>query len=132
MLISYSQKDPTHTWSFVELHDLCVSYNGVSRRNLLKLVYRFGPDLLVLSSVCVASIIVFNSKAAGHLKLVGNGDEDDVDIAFMDVAKKVITESRQLKHDQTKYDIRISLQDAIAFSVPQPHVSHITKLESTL
>ena len=58
------------------------------------LLEHFGTDLLVLSSAGVASIVVFKSKAAGHMELIANEDEDDVDIALMKVAKKIATESR--------------------------------------
>ena len=62
-----------------------VSYNGVSlsRRQLVKsLTDRFGDDILVLSGNGVASILVFKSKAAGHLNIVSNDDGDDIDIAL--------------------------------------------------
>jgi len=56
---------------------------------------------------------VFKSKVSGHLKLVANDDEYDVDLAFMKMAKKIVAESKCLKIDQNTYDIRLYLQDVI-------------------
>ena len=109
------QHESSRKWNSVEVHNLYVSYNSVSlsRRQL----DRFGDDLLVLSGNGVASIFVFKSKAAGHLNLVSNDDDDDVDIALRRVASKIVTESKQLKRDQTKYDTRITLQDCLLMSL---------------
>ena len=70
---------------------------------------------------------MFKSKAAGHLKIVSNGD--DVDIALR-VASKIVTKSKQLKRDQTKYVTSITLQDGISASSLMSTIS--SKLDSTL
>ena len=78
-----------------------MSYNGVSlsHRQLVKsLTDRFGDDLLVLSGNGVASILVFKSKAAGHLEIVSNDDDDGVDIALRRVAAKHFSTSCQPSH----------------------------------
>ena len=98
---------------------MCHIYNGVSlsRLQLVKsLIDRFGEDILVLSGNGFASILVFKSKAAGHLNIVSNNDDDDVDIVLRRVASNIVTESKQLKCDQTKYDTRITLQECISAS----------------
>ena len=95
-----------------------MSYNGVSlsHRQLVKsLTDRFGEDILVLSGNGVTSILVFKSKATGHLKIVSNDDDDNVDITRRIVTSKTV-KSKQLKHDQTKYNTRITLQDCISAS----------------
>ena len=51
------------------------------------------------------------------MKLVAN-DEDDIDTALGRVAKKIYTESVQLKRDQSTYDTRIDLNDALTSSSP--------------
>jgi len=56
---------------------------------------------------------VFKSKAAGHLKLVANDDERDVDLALMKMAKKIVAESKCLKINQNTYGIKLYLQDVI-------------------
>ena len=101
------QHESSRMCNSVEVHDLYVSYNGVSlsRRQLVKsLIVRFGEDLLVLLGNDVTSILVFKSKAAGHLKIVSNDDDDDVDIVLRRVASNIVTESKQLKRNQTKYE----------------------------
>ena len=84
---------------------MCHTYNDVSlsRRQLVKsLTDSFGDDILVLLGNGVTSILVLKSKAAGHLKIVSNDDDDDVDIVLWRVASNIVTESKQLKRDQTK------------------------------
>ena len=57
------------------------------------------------------------SKAARHLKIVSNDDDDVVDIALRRVASKIVTESNQLKCDQSKSLCRtVYLQAAKHFS----------------
>ena len=53
----------------------------------------FGEDLLILSGNGVASIFVFKNKAAGHLKIMSNDNDDDVDIALRRKAKTIVAES---------------------------------------
>jgi len=89
------QKEPSYVWNSVDVHDIYWSYNGVllSRRQSVKsLSERLGKDLLVLSSEGIVSILVFKSKAAGHLKLVANDDEHDVELMLMKMAKKIVAE----------------------------------------
>jgi len=138
LVVDDLQSEPSRIWNSLEVDDLYSSYKGMllSQRQLVKsLSDRFGQDLLILSGICVASILVFKNKTAGHLKLVANDDDDDVDLALVKVAKKIVKELKQLMHDQRKYDTRITLQDAISASSPTllSLMSIISpKLDSTL
>lgn len=51
------------------------------------------------------------------MKLVAN-NENDIDTAIGRVTKVIIRESRELKRDQSTYDVRISLDDALVSSCP--------------
>jgi len=81
----------------------------------MSLSERLGKDRLVLSSDGIVSIglpaFYFKSKAAGHLKLLANDDEHDVELVLMKMARKIVAESKYLKKDQKTYGIRLSLQD---------------------
>jgi len=83
---------------------------------------------------------VFKSKAAGHLKLVANEDEHDVDLSLMKMANKIVAKSKCLKIDQNTYDIRLYLHDVIInnsstfFSlismIGQQYKNHLTEYQS--
>ena len=86
-------------WNAVEIQELYKSHGGelLSRRLLTqRLSNKLGPDLLVLSCVGVANILVFRQQASKHVKLVVN-NEDDIDTAVERVAKVIGKESRDLK-----------------------------------
>ena len=72
----------------------------MSRRLLIeKLSNELEPDLLVLSGIGVASILVFRNKVSKHMKLVGNS-EDGIDQAIERLAKVITRETKELKRDQ--------------------------------
>jgi len=52
---------------------------------------------------------VFKSKSAGHLKLVANDDEHDVDLVLMKMAKKSVAESKIRTHMTLEYLCRMLL-----------------------
>ena len=58
LTVSEIRSNPSRIWNSLELHNMYLSHGGVnrSRRTLIKkLSQNFGPDLLVLSGVGVAS-----------------------------------------------------------------------------
>ena len=94
MIADDLQHESSRIWNSVEV--LYVSYNGasLSRRQLVNfLTDRFGEELLILSGNGVTSIFVFKNKAAGHLKIVSNDNDDDVDIALRRKASQIVAES---------------------------------------
>jgi len=108
-------EDRTRIWNSIELHEQYIAHGGepLMRRNLMsKLSDHFGHDILVLSGAGVASILSFRSKASSVLKLVGN-DEDDDDAAVSKVAKLIAAETKTLKHDKSKYQTRVSLENSL-------------------
>lgn len=112
--------DKTKIWNAIELEELYYSYGGtqMSRRLLIEnLSNELEPDLLVLSGIGVASILVFRSKVSIHKKLVGNS-EDVIDQAIERLAKVIIRETKEIKRDQERYDTRITLEDALSSSSP--------------
>ena len=99
-----------------------------------KLSEHFGHDILVLSGAGVASILSFRSKASSVLKLVAN-DEDDDDATVSKVAKLIAAETKTLKHDKSKYQTRVSLENSLDdASQTLLHLLSLlsTKLNSTL
>ena len=112
--------DKSQIWNTTELEGLYTSYGGtlLSRRLLVeKLSKELEPDLLVLSGVGVANILVFRNQAAKHMKIVCN-NEDYTDQAIERLSKVIIRESKELKRDQSTYNTRINLDDAQASSSP--------------
>ena len=130
-------EDRSRIWNSVELHEQYVAYKGeaLTRRNLMtELSEHFGHDLLVLSGAGVASILSFRSKASSALKLVAN-DEDDDDAAVTKVAKLIVAETKALRHDKSKYQTRVSLENSLDdASHTLLHMLSLlsTKLDSTL
>ena len=130
-------EDRTRIWNSIELHEQYLAHGGESltRRNLMsKLSEHFGHDILVLSGAGVASILSFRSKASSVLKLVAN-DEDGNDAAILQVAKLIAAETKTLKHDKSKYQTRVSLEDSLNdASQTLLHLLSLlsTKLDSTL
>ncbi len=110
--------DKTRIWNAVELEELYYSYGGteLSRRLLIaKLSNELEPDLLVLSGIGVASILVFRNQVSKYMKLVGNS-ENGIDQAIERLVKVVTRETKELKCDQARYDTKITLDDALASS----------------
>ena len=130
-------EDRTRIWNSIELHEQYIAHGGESltRRNLMsKLSQHFGHDILVLSGAGVASILSFRSKSSSILKLVAN-DEDDDDAAVSKVAKLIVAETKTLKHDKSKYQTRVSLENSLDdASQTLLHLLSLlsTKLDSTL
>ncbi len=109
------QNDQTHIWNSIDLHKMYTENGGVilSRKTLVKeLSTYFGEDFLVLSSVGVASIILFRSKASKTLRLV-NEAEDDLDASIAKVCKQVIKDVKAIPQDKTHYSTHISCEKAM-------------------
>lgn len=78
LLIKMSS-DFTRTWNSVELYNLYGELGGtlLSRRSLIKSVHEhFHPNLLILSSPGVASILVFRGKASDNLRIIDDAQDD--------------------------------------------------------
>ena len=101
-------------WNAVEIQELYKSHGGelLSRKLLTqRLSNKLGPDLLVLSCVGVANILVFRQQASKHMNLVVN-NEDDIDVER--VAEVIGKESRDLKRDESTYDTKLCMDDVLA------------------
>lgn len=104
------QDDLTRIWNSVELANAYQAHGGnqLSRKLLVKKLAEYvGSDLLVLSSVGIANIIVFRSKAATALKVIEE-DEDDLDAAIAKVSKQIIKDVKANPADKTHYNTRIN------------------------
>lgn len=78
-LLSQMSLDVTRIWNSAELYTLYSELGGtlISRRFLIKSVCEhFHPNLLVLTSPGVASILVFRGKAADHLRIIDDTEDD--------------------------------------------------------
>ena len=69
-------------------------------------------------------------KVSKHMKLVGNS-KDGIDQSIERLAKVITREIKELKHDQARYDTRITLDDALASSSPTM-LTLLSKLSSKL
>ena len=78
MLADEMRSNKSCLWNSVEVHERYIELGGEdkSRRTLLNHVSeKLHPDLLILSSPGVASILIFRSMASAQLRIVD--DEDD-------------------------------------------------------
>ncbi len=102
-LLSQMSLDVTRIWNSAELYTLYSELGGtlISRRFLIKSVCEhFHPNLLVLTSPGVASILVFRGK---------DDTENDCDAeAISKIAKKIKVECQSLKKDGLTYSTRIN------------------------
>ena len=92
-------------------------YAFVTQASVEKLSNDLKPELLILSGIGVANIIVFRNKVSKHMKLVQD-TEDDMDQAIERLVEVTIEETTDPKRDQTIYNTRISFHDTLASSSP--------------
>lgn len=107
--------DKSRIWNALEIEELYISHGGTSfiRKHLIKeLSEHFHSDLLILSAPGIANILAFRSTAGKLMRVVEN-DTDDIESSLDKVAKRITTESLHLKKDQSTFDTRICLDDAL-------------------
>ena len=110
-LLSQMSLDFTRIWNSAELYTLYSELGGtlISRHFLIKSVHEyFHPNLLVLTSPGVASILVFRGKAADHVRIIDDAEDDCNAKAISKVAKKIKVEyarisKRMVLHIQLTY-----------------------------
>ena len=107
-------ENEAYIWSSVEIYSIYELTGGciLSRISLLqKLTEYFHPELLVLSSPGLSSILLFQKRASDLLRVVEEDDEYMVSV----VAKKIAKESQTLPHNKniykTQIDASIALED---------------------
>ena len=87
-------------------------------RQLVKMLSEhFDSNLLILSAPGIANILVFRNTASKVMNVV-KSDKDDIETSLEKIAKVIITESLHIKKDQSTFDTRISLDDALNCSSP--------------
>jgi len=67
----------------------------------------------VLSGTCVASLLVFRSKASSLLRLVQSSDEDDVEIELEKVAHQIVRDVNKSVVDDNNYHARVDMDIAL-------------------
>ena len=118
-LCKYMKDNDSKIWNSVELHLLYISFEGIimTRKSLVNaLCGHFGDTLLVLSSVGVASVVVFHNKASGFFKLDVVSEDDDVNVSRL--AKQIKKECLSLKQSRDCYQTRDNMYDAESCSSP--------------
>ena len=119
-VVSTMLVDISRIWNALEIEETYASFGGtlLTRRQLIqKLSEHFEPNLLVLSSPGIANILAFRNTASKIMKVV-ESDIDDLETSLEKVAKIITRESLQLKKDQSTFDTRICLGDALGSSSP--------------
>ena len=108
--------DETRIWNSNEVYKLYQSFHGceLTRRSLTDRIAETLPEILVLSGVGVANILVFRKYASSKLKAELNDDgENDIVPFVKKVARTIARECTELKRDHSTYDTRISVEDAL-------------------
>ena len=114
-VVEMIRNEPSIIRNSVDLFDSYVSRGGdkLTRRFLLqKLSDLFGPDLLILSSPGIASIVVLRSAASCALKVVD--DSDNGNVLVEKVAKQIAQESKNLARENDVYSTSINLESCFA------------------
>ncbi|XP_014671823.1 PREDICTED: uncharacterized protein LOC106812453 [Priapulus caudatus] len=132
-LIKELHSDPTRTWNSVELHKLYEELGGkqLSRRSLINYLGKtLHPDLLVLYSPSVASILLFRSNASANLRIVDDV-EDDCNQAISSLGKKIKSECLAQKPDTSTYVTHISL-DSVTGECSQTLLALVAEISPKL
>ena len=112
--------DRSRMWNSEETEEIYKSFGGalLTRRQLVRMLSEhFDSNLLILSAPGIANILVFRNTASKVMNVV-KSDKDDIETSLEKIAKVIITESLHLKKDQSTFDTRISLDDALNCSSP--------------
>ena len=112
-LVKKMQSNRSHMWNSIDLHKMYCELQGIrlSRRTLIDhLQEKLAPELIVLSSPGVASIIAFRSHLSSQTHLV-NDTEDNIERAIKDVSKRIQSESHA--QDPRIYPTRVTLDQAL-------------------
>lgn len=91
------------------------------KKNATKLTEHFGPNLLVLSDLGIASLLVSRSRKSNILRLVAKKD-DDVELELDKVAAHIVRESKKLAWEKNTYQRRIGIDDSVRFRGGGPGV----------
>ena len=113
-LIEEMSKDRSRYWNSVQLFHQYELFGGrfLSRRSLLsKIKSHFLDDIAILSSNGLSSVVVFKKDASTMLNLVSDTDDDLEDMSIECLSKVIVNEVKQIKYDQSWYDIRITKDD---------------------
>ena len=104
-------KDKSRLWNSVELYHQYQLFGrkALPRRSLLvKIQHHFLDDIAVLSSPGLSSLVVFRQNASTVLHLAGDTEDDTQDLLIGNLAKIICDEVKQIDHDQSRYNIRIT------------------------
>ena len=104
-------KDKSRLWNLVELYDQYQLFGGKAllRRSLLvEIQHHFLDDIAVHSSPGMSSLVVFRQNAPTLFHLAGNAEDDTQDLLIGKLAKIICDEVKQIDHDQSRYNIRIT------------------------
>lgn len=104
------QSNRTRIWNSIELYELYQESGGteLSRRSLISCIHEMlQPDIIVLSSPGVASIVVFKTNASAQLRILDDTDDDCNARAISSLAKKIKLEC--LSHTPDPHTYRTHL-----------------------
>ena len=133
-VIAEMLKDRSRLWNSVELYHQYQLFGGKAllRRSLLvKIQDHFLDDIAVLSSPGLSSLVVFRQNASTVLHLAGDTEDDTQDLLIGKLAKIICDEVKQIDHDQSQYDIRITKED-MSTSVSQTVMDLLAALTDNL
>lgn len=112
-LITEMKSDHSRIWNSRELHNLYQQLGGknLSRRALIGyLEDALLPDILVLTSPGVSSIIVFKNNASSRLRIEDDGEDEFLGRAIASLSKKIRAECLQHQPDPYTYPTRLTTE----------------------
>ena len=113
---SLMKVDMSRIWNSVEVHEMYQENGGHkhSRRTIVsKMLETLGPDLLLMSGVGVASLLIFRSTASKLINLVASEEDEATEASIDKIAIKIAQESKQLSGMRGSYQTRIDLDAAL-------------------
>lgn len=116
-VVGEMKTDKWRLWTTNDLLDAYKSFGGegLTRLALLNRIRQhFSDDIAVLSSSGLCSLDVFRNSASKVPTLTADVDDVHQDVMIDSIAKTVCKEIKQMDHDTTRYDIRITKDDISA------------------
>ena len=127
-------REQARIWNSIDLFELYSPEGGatLTRRQLVEsLSKRIGNDVLVLSAIGVANIVVFRKLAQSLLKLVSNNDDSVIDTLIKRLGDEIVKEIKNTECDKTQYTTRLNRQ-TIENSVSGTLMRFLSKLSDRL
>lgn len=126
------RNDSNRAWSSVQIHRQYTENKGASmtRRTLMnKIEEELKDEIIILSSPGVANILILKCKASSMFSIDAVDDDDDIHVKAL--AKKIVSEVKNIPYDKSKYKTSIGI-DTVFEDVSHTLASLLSNISSSL